>query len=123
MLVVEDEVLIRLVIADHLRESGYQVIEAGDAAEALGVLRSPAGVDAVFSDVQMPGDLDGFALAQWIKRHRPGVKVLLTSGNARSVAAAHQLSAEGPFEAKPYHPRVILSRLHDLLGEGAPEAG
>jgi CheY-like chemotaxis protein len=115
ILVVEDEVLVRMVIADYLRECGYRVIEAGSAEEAITVLTSPEPVDIVFSDVQMPGEMDGFGLATWIRRNQPWLKVLLTSGNARAATTAGDLCEEGPLEQKPYHPQTILTRIQQLL--------
>lgn len=65
ILVVDDEILIRHVIADYLRGGGYEVIEASDADEAVGLLRqAEIEIDVVFSDVQMPGSMDGFSLAK-----------------------------------------------------------
>ncbi|MFC5085869.1 response regulator [Microvirga arabica] len=85
ILVVEDEVLVRLVIADYLRECGYKVYEAVNAGEALEVLQSSrVPIDVVFSDVQMPGEIDGFGLARWVRANKPGVQVILTSGVERS---------------------------------------
>jgi CheY-like chemotaxis protein len=115
ILVVEDEVLVRMVIADYLRECGYRVIEAGSAEEAITVLTSPEPVDIVCSDVQMPGEMDGFGLATWIRRNQPWLKVLLTSGNARAATTAGDLCEEGPLEQKPYHPQTILTRIQQLL--------
>jgi CheY-like chemotaxis protein len=115
VLVVEDEVLVRMVIADYLRECGYRVIEAGSAAEAITVLTSPEPVDIVFSDIQMPGEMDGFGLATWVRQNQPGLKVLLASGNARSARTAGDLCEEGPLEQKPYHPQTILGRIQRLL--------
>lgn len=117
MLVVEDEILVRMVIADYLRECGYRVIEAGNAAEALTVLQSSEPVDVVFSDVQMPGEMDGFGLARWVRQNRPGLAVLLTSGNARAAKAAGELCEDGPMEEKPYHPQSIHTRIQRLLAE------
>jgi CheY-like chemotaxis protein len=115
VLVVEDEVLVRMVIADYLRECGYRVIEAGSAAEAVTVLSSPEPVDIVFSDIQMPGEMDGFGLATWVRQNQPWLKVLLTSGNARAATTAGDLCDDGPLEQKPYHPQAILSRIQQLL--------
>ncbi len=72
LLLVEDEVLIRLTVADYLRDCGYHVIEASNAQEALSVLTSDIDIDIVFSDVQMPGTIDGFGLARWGARSPPG---------------------------------------------------
>jgi len=115
VLVVEDEVLVRLVISDYLRECGYRVIEAGSAAEAITVLQSPETVHIVFSDVQMPGEMDGFGLASWVRKNQPWLKMLLTSGNARAANTAGDLCQEGPLEKKPYHPQAVLARIQRLL--------
>jgi CheY-like chemotaxis protein len=116
ILVVEDEVLVRMVISDYLRECGYRVIEAGSAAEAITVLESPEQIDIVFSDIQMPGEMDGFGLANWVRQRQPWLKMLLTSGNARAASTAGDLCEDGPLEQKPYHPQTILSRIQRLLG-------
>lgn len=117
ILIVEDEILVRMVIADYLRDCGYRVIEAGHAEEALAVLQSSVPVHVLFSDIQMPGAMDGFGLATWVRRNQPHIKVLLTSGNARAAAMAHDLCEEGPVEAKPYQPQTVLDRIKRLLAE------
>lgn len=123
VLVVEDEVLIRLVIAEYLRHCGYTVHEAASADEAMTVLNSPGiAVDLVFSDVDMPGSsMDGFGLARWVRAHHPGVNVILTSGAARSVELAGQLCEEGPLLAKPYEPAAALDRIKQLLARARRE--
>lgn len=116
VLVVEDEVLIRLVIADYLRECGYRVHEAANADEALAVLESPdVTVDVVFSDVSMPGSMDGFALARWIRANRPQVDVVLTSGIDRTAEIAGTLCEAGPILGKPYEPQSVVDRIKQLL--------
>lgn len=99
ILVVEDEMLIRLHVADSFRESGFNVLEASDGAAALELLESRE-VDAVFTDVTLPGAPDGFGLARWIRSHRPGVPVVLTSGEV-TAEHAHAVASEEPFFAKP----------------------
>jgi CheY-like chemotaxis protein len=114
-LVVEDEVLIRLVIADYLRECGYKVYEAVNAQEAIAMLQSPeVAVDIVFSDVQMPGDMDGFALSRWIRANKPGVQVILTSGVERSANIAATLCEAGPLLEKPYPSQDVVDRIKQL---------
>ena len=71
IVVVEDEVLVRMVVADYLRYRGFRVVEAGTADEAIRVLGTGERVYVVFSDVQTPGSPDGFALARRIRRERP----------------------------------------------------
>src|SRR5919198_311753 len=115
ILIVEDEVLIRLDVADYLRECGYRVMEAGNASEAIAILQSGHRIDLVFSDVQLPGSMDGFALARWVRAHQPEVKVILTSGVARSAELAGELCDEGPLEKKPYDQRHLLERIRATL--------
>jgi CheY-like chemotaxis protein len=116
ILVVEDEVLIRLVIAEYLRECGYKVHEAATADEAIAVLEAPeVSVDIVFSDVVMPGNMDGFALARWVRAHRPDIQVVLTSGIDRSAEKAGELCEAGPLLQKPYHPQRVVDRIRQLL--------
>jgi DNA-binding response OmpR family regulator len=115
ILIVEDEVLIRLDIADYLRECGYRVIEAGNASEAMAILESGQRIDLLFSDVQLPGSTDGFALSRWVRTHQPEIKVILTSGVARSAQVAGELCEDGPLEKKPYDPRQLLERIRATL--------
>jgi DNA-binding NtrC family response regulator len=115
VLVVEDEVLIRLAVSDYLRECGYQVIEASNADEAVRVLSADIKVDVVFSDVNMPGSIDGFGLAQWVRRERAHVKVILASGAARSAQAAGGLCEKGPFLRKPYAHAELERQIRALL--------
>src|SRR5262245_7762736 len=115
ILIVEDEVLIRLDVSDYLRACGYRVIEAGNASEAIAILQSGHRIDLVFSDVQLPGSMDGFALARWVRTHQPEVKVILTSGVARSAQLAGELCVEGPLEKKPYDQQHLFERIRATL--------
>lgn len=117
VLVIEDEVLVRMVIADYLRECGFRVVEASTADEGMRVLKTNERVDIVFSDVQMPGSFDGFELAQWLRRERPGVKVILTSGVTRAASAAGELCEDGPLIPKPYTPQQVERRIRALLAQ------
>ena len=116
ILVVDDEVLSRMVIAEYLRECLFLVLEAADGREAIQVLETAEWpVDLVFSDVQMP-HLDGFGLAYWVREHKPGIQVLLASGNPASVAAkAADLCHQGPVVLKPYDHAALLERVKRLL--------
>jgi DNA-binding NtrC family response regulator len=104
VLVVEDEALIRMAIADSLKDDGFTVLEAGNALDAVRLLESDDSVELVFSDISMPGGMDGTALADWVHTHRPGMPILLTSGSAQSV----DFAANEQFFAKPYDmPSVV----------------
>jgi CheY-like chemotaxis protein len=116
ILVVEDEVLIRLSLSDYLRECGFTVLEAASGDEAIAVLRGRGDdVDLVFSDVQMPGETDGFALARWVRGHHPRIPVMLTSGVAHAVEKAADLCLEGPIVKKPYDHATLLSQILRLV--------
>jgi len=117
ILVVEDEVLIRVVIAAYLQECGFKVLEAGTAAEAIQILDVDlTPVDLVFTDVKMPGDMDGFALAQWIRANRPGLHVVLTSGDEMKCKTAKDLCENEPFFAKPYDVAIVVTQIRALIG-------
>jgi len=115
ILVVEDEVLVRMPIAQYLRDCGYKVIEASNADEAIQVLlHQETPVDVVFSDIDMPGAVDGFELAKWIREHRPGLDVLLAGTVPRAVESAKGLCEQGPVP-KPYEAQVVHNHIRRLL--------
>jgi len=118
LLVVEDEILIRLAICSYLRECGFKVIEAANADEALIVLQaSDLKVDIVLSDVEMPGTMDGFGLAQWLRTHPPGTPIMLVGSPSKAVDAAADLCKSAPMLAKPYEPQILLDRIRRALSE------
>src|SRR5437016_6731461 len=98
VLLVENEVLVRMALADELREAGLRVIEAANADEAMDVLESGTAVDLIFSDVQMPGSMDGTELARWAMKSHPEILIILTSGNVKS----ETFSNLARFLPKPY---------------------
>jgi CheY-like chemotaxis protein len=118
VLVVEDEVLIRMAISEYLRECGYRVIEAANADEALIVLQEPAlTIDVVLSDVEMPGSIDGFGLSLWVRQHRQGLEVILVSSPKRAADAAADLCESGPMLSKPYEPQIVVEHIRRLLAD------
>lgn len=118
VLMVEDEVLIRMVISQYLRECGYRVIEAANADEALIVLQEPElRVEVVLSDVEMPGSMDGFGLSRWVRQNRQGLEVILVSGPQRAADAAADLCESGPMLSKPYEPEIVVDRIRRLLAD------
>jgi CheY-like chemotaxis protein len=112
VLVVEDEVLIRSAIAEYLRISGNLIVETANAAEAISVFAAGVTIDVVFSDVQMPGPMDGLSLARWIYHHHPGIHVVLTSGNADSARATEVAEL---FVPKPYRAAEVATHIRSLL--------
>ena len=109
VLVVEDEVLVRLASAQHLRDAGYEVMEARNAHEALRLLAN-ADVDVVFCDITMPGTMDGLQLVDWLHERRPGVGTVLTSAKLEPGARY------GLLLGKPYRladlDRCLVELLH-----------
>ena len=117
MLVVEDEVLVRLLICDELRDRGLRVVEAANADEALMYVRTDPTVRLVFSDVRMPGSMDGVALAQHLKSEFPHVTVVLTSGHL----LPGDVERETLLLTKPYPLVETGNRIIALLDEGHDE--
>jgi len=110
ILVAEDEVLVRMMIADELRASGFRVVEASNADEALVVLQSSCSVDLVLTDIRMPGSMDGLALAQLVRSKWPGIKVIFASGQPRQP----DMVADA-FFSKPYQPERVVDRIREIL--------
>ena len=111
VLVAEDEVLVRLDISDYLRAHGYNVIEANSAADAIQVFKSDLEVAVVFTDVQMPGTVDGIDLARYVQNHRPDVPVVITSGHVMP----NEVLGSWPFIAKPYDRARVLETIEQQL--------
>lgn len=91
ILVADDDVLARIAIAEYLRDCGYRVIEASGGLEAKTVLMHDHEIHVLFADARLAGDDNGFALAQWVRQHRPGMQVLLSAGLARKTESAAHL--------------------------------
>jgi two-component system, response regulator PdtaR len=112
ILVVEDEVLIRFMTAEDLRVVGYTVLEAGNAAEALSVLKSREPVDLVLTDVRMPGSMDGVKLASTVRGLWPATKIVVLSAYPPQPPAPEIVDG---FVSKPYEPRLFVARIKELL--------
>jgi CheY-like chemotaxis protein len=112
VIVIEPDILARMVIAEYLRECGYKVIEGVSGDEVLSVLGAGQEIAVVLAEIQLPG-MDGFALAQWIRANHPSIDVILTTGIARAADKAGDLCDDGPLE-KPYHPQEVVRRINIL---------
>ncbi|MBS0268671.1 MAG: response regulator [Proteobacteria bacterium] len=111
VLVVEDEVLIRLHLAEELRDAGYTVIEAADGHEAMTLLTSIDGIGLVLTDIRMPGGIDGIDLARWVRAKFPEIKIALVSAEYYSETFAE---FDGGF-TKPIRIVDLLRRVRQLL--------
>lgn len=117
VLVVEDDEDVRAIAIENLTELGYAVLTAADGAAALERLRPPGRIDILFSDVVMPGGMNGAQLAIAAQRLRPGLKVLLTSGyTAAALTSEHGLPEDVPLLGKPYRREELASKLRLVLG-------
>ena len=113
VLLVEDDVLIRMDLSDYLRSiGGFKVLEAASADQAVTVLEARPDIDILISDVRMPGQMDGIALAAWARTRRPQVRVVLMSGKLPRAAA---VAADMVF-SKPIHQPSVLTAVLRLLG-------
>jgi DNA-binding response OmpR family regulator len=120
ILVVEDEIMIRLMISQYLRDSGFDVIEANNAQEAVRVLLE-FKVDLVFTDLQMPGSMDGTGLARRIRTEWPDMKVILTSGAIAASALPADLRDHATLVQKPYRLDAVEERIRALLSSENPD--
>jgi CheY-like chemotaxis protein len=118
ILVVEDELLIRLHVADYFRDCGFEVLEAADGPQALAMLQADKSVDAVFTDITLPGDPDGCGLAAWIRKRNSAVPVILTSG--KLTAAPREECRQEPFFAKPCDYSQVAAKIRTLLARDRP---
>ena len=111
VVIVEGDVLLRLVTANNLREAGFEVIEAANCAEAIRILDC-IPVDVLFSDLDMPGKIDGIALAQWVHRSQADTKIILTSGGDKALGGAKEYAS---FLPKPYAEKDVEHLLRSVL--------
>ena len=114
VLVVDDEALVRMYAVDVLRDAGHVVYEAGGADEALELLELHEDIGVLFTDINMPGHLDGLDLARMVHTKRPKVHIILTSGRLRPPAEA--IPDDGRFLAKPYAGEAVTSLVSQLVG-------
>jgi CheY-like chemotaxis protein len=112
VLLVEDEALIRMDAADAIRDLGFDVIEAASADDAIAVLERTADIAVVFTDIQMPGSMDGLRLAAAVRDRWPPVAIIVTSGQVRP--HEHDLPTKVPFLAKPYGSHQLKHHLEAL---------
>lgn len=112
VLVVEDEPLVRMTAADELDEAGFRVLEAMNADEALKVLEARSGeVQVLFTDVHMPGSMDGMELAEEVHQRWPHILLLISSGRAQP--DPDEIPDHGRFLPKPYYGATLV---HSIIG-------
>lgn len=113
ILVVEDEAFVRLHAVEIVRDEGLPTLEAADALEALDLLKIHPEVAVLFTDIDMPGGMDGMELVERVHKQLPTVQLVLTSGRARP--SADEIPDSGTFLAKPYSAADLTSVLREML--------
>lgn len=113
VLVVEDNAIVRMGAVDLVLSAGYEALEATDADTAIRILESRSDIDLVFTDVQMPGTMDGLKLSHYIRDRWPPVKLIVASGDA--ILEESSLPGGSRFFAKPYDSHTITDAMARLL--------
>jgi CheY-like chemotaxis protein len=113
VLVVEDEALVRLSAREEIEAAGFKVYEAYNADEAIRLLEANPDIELIFTDVDMPGSMDGVKLAHYVRTRWPPVKIIVTSGYQH--LTADQLPKGSLFLSKPYDPQQVRQKIELLL--------
>lgn len=117
VLIVEDDFLIRMSVAEDMRDADFHVLEACNAEEALRLLEVHPETDTLFTDIDMPGSMNGLALAKAVRERRPDVEILLTSGYLK--VPLNELSDQFPFFSKPYDVGRVINHIKAHLVQEA----
>ena len=117
VLVVEDEMVLRMRAVDIVEDAGFTAVEAVSADEALAILESRSDIALLFSDIQMPGSMDGLKLAHAVHDRWPGIKIILVSGHIKLADA--ERPADSRFFGKPLEVKRMISELQEMVGTGA----
>jgi len=120
LLVVEDDAVSHCIVAASLRRRGFDVVSAKEAAEAIRILQDDDEIELVFSDVVMPGEMDGTRLQTWIHINRPGLPVILGSADPSKAPTTDEKSR---FFAKPYNMEAVAACIRDLVGSSEQADG
>ncbi|HEY0120313.1 MAG TPA: response regulator [Rhizobium sp.] len=113
VLVVEDEPLMRMDIAGALEDGGFLVFEAAHADEAIAILEQHTEIRVLFTDIDMPGSMDGLKLAAAVRDRWPPIKIIVTSGH-QSIRDEN-LPVDGRFFSKPYNPEKIIDTIREMV--------
>ena len=112
ILIVEDEFLLRLDSAETIESAGFEVIQAANADEAITILNARPDIHVVFTDIQMPGSMDGLKLARFVRDRWPPIKIVATSGHV--TVDEDDLPDGSVFLLKPYHGAEVVATLREM---------
>lgn len=114
VLIVEDDPLLRMLAVEVVEEAGFVALEAGDADEAIALLEFRPDISLLFTDIDMPGSMDGLKLAHAVRDRWPPIKILIVSGKVRMQPS--ELPSSSCFVGKPYQTAAMVAELHSLVG-------
>ena len=114
VLVVEDEMLLRMRAVDMVEDAGFTPVEAMGADEAVAILESRSDIALLFTDIQMPGDMDGLGLAHAVHERWPPIKIILVSG--RLQPASVDIPADSRFFGKPLEAKEMIAEMQSMIG-------
>ena len=117
VLVVEDEMMLRMRAVDIVEDAGFTPIEAVNADEALAILESRSDIELLFTDIQMPGSMDGLKLAHAVHRRWPSVKIILVSG--KLTLADAEKPTDSRFFGKPLEVKQMIAEMQEMIGQGS----
>jgi CheY-like chemotaxis protein len=112
VLIVEDEMLIRMGAIDMVEDAGFKAYEAANADEAIALLEKHADIAILFTDIDMPGSMDGLKLAHYVRGRWPPVKIIVTSGHVK--VSDRDMPSDSVFFSKPYPAEQITGKLREL---------
>jgi two-component system, response regulator PdtaR len=113
VLIVEDEILLLMDAIDHLEAGGFEVVAAKNADEAITILEQRNDIVLLFTDIDMPGSMDGLKLAHFVKDRWPPIKIIATSGHAK--ITANDLPEGVRFLPKPYKATEVADTIYQLI--------
>jgi CheY-like chemotaxis protein len=112
ILVVDDEVIVRIDLVDTIQDAGFSTFEANNADEAIQLMERHPEIQVLFTDIDMPGTMDGLKLSHYIRHRWPPVRIVITSGHV--MARPDQMPAEAVFIAKPHQPADLERLFHAI---------
>jgi len=117
ILVVEDDPFLRMLTVEFVNEAGFETLEACDADQAIAILESKSKIAVLFTDINMPGSMDGLQLARVVTKRWPTIEILIASGHVRLRQA--DLLPNGRFLGKPYPAATMIAELHSLVSHAS----
>ena len=115
VLVVEDEMLLRMRAVDMVEDAGYIPVEAADADQAVAILESRSDIALMFTDIQMPGSMDGLGLAHSVHERWPPIKIIMVSGKLK--LANTDIPTDSRFFEKPFEAGEMIAEMQSMIGQ------